>query len=198
MQMNIAKNSIRIVSGLSLIICIVLSVDAFHNHLFTSQEVLQAYIAGFGMMGALVFIAFQAVQVVIPIFPGGISCLGGVLLFGPWAGFFYNYIGICVGSLVAFAIARNCGKPILYAIFNDKTIAKYEAWTGNQSKFVRWFAIAIFLPVAPDDFLCYLAGTTQMGWQKFTVIILLGKPAAIALYSLGLSVIFQHIVPLVH
>jgi uncharacterized membrane protein YdjX (TVP38/TMEM64 family) len=124
--------------------------------------------------------------------------LGGVLLFGPWTGFFYNYIGICAGSIVAFFIARNFGKPVLYSIFNEKTITKYEAWTGNESKFAKWFAIAIFLPVAPDDFLCYLAGTTQMSWKRFTAIILLGKPAAIALYSLGLNMVLQQIVSLVH
>lgn len=197
MPMNLARKTISVCSALSLIACIVFSVYAINRQLFTSQEVLQAYIAGFGAMGVLVFIAFQAVQVVIPILPGGLGCLAGVLLFGPWTGFLYNYIGICAGSLAAFAISRNCGKPILYAIFNEKTIAKYEAWTGSESKFSKWFAIAIFLPVAPDDFLCYLAGTTQMSWRKFTAIILLGKPAAIALYSLGLNLILQQIVSLV-
>lgn len=53
------------------------------------------------------------------------------------------------------------------------------------------FAAAIFFPVAPDDFLCYLAGTTPMRLGRFTSIILLGKPASIALYSLGLNVVFQ-------
>ena len=31
-----------------------------------------------------------------------------------------------------------------------------------------------------------------MRLSRFTAIILLGKPAAIALYSLGLNVVFQH------
>ena len=47
--------------------------------------------------------------------------------------------------------------------------------------------------MAPDDFLCYLAGTTSMTWRRFTTIILLGKPLSIALYSLGLTVLFQQI-----
>ena len=47
--------------------------------------------------------------------------------------------------------------------------------------------------MAPDDFLCYLAGTTSMTWRRFTAIILLGKPLSIALYSLGLTVLFQQI-----
>lgn len=198
MSKSLTRRALGVCSLLSLLVCIVVSVYAYHLHLFTSQQALQAYIAGFGIAGVLIFILFQVVQVVIPILPGGLGCLGGVLLFGPWAGLFYNYIGICVGSVAAFFIARNCGKPILYSLFNEKTIAKYEKWTGSNSKFTKWFAIAIFLPVAPDDFLCYLAGTTQMDWKKFTSVILLGKPFAIALYSLSLNLVLQQIVSLVH
>ena len=40
--------------------------------------------------------------------------------------------------------------------------------------------LAIFFPVAPDDFLCYLAGLTRMSLKKFSAIIFLGKPASIA------------------
>lgn len=198
MSINITKRTIQICSILSLVGCMIFAVYAFHQHLFTSQEALQTYISGFGRMGALVFIVFQVVQVVIPLLPGGLGCLAGVLLFGPWAGFLYNYIGICIGSILAFIISRNFGKSVLYAMFSDKMIAKYEAWTGSESKFARWFAIAIFFPVAPDDFLCYLAGTTGISWRKFTAIILMGKPASIALYSLGLNVVFKQIAALVH
>lgn len=170
--------------------CALLVFYGWRHHLFTSQEALQAYITGFGALGALVFVVFQAVQVIIPILPGGLGCLGGVLLFGPWRGFVYNYAGICVGSIAAFLLAKQYGRPLLAAMFKPGTIAKYEAWTSRR--FDVLFAAAIFFPVAPDDFLCYLAGTTPMRLGRFTAIILLGKPAAIALYSLGLNMVFQH------
>ena len=51
------------------------------------------------------FVAFQVVQVVVPMLPGGLGCLVGVVLFGPVMGFVYNYVGICIGSLLAFAVA---------------------------------------------------------------------------------------------
>ena len=117
----------------------------------------------------------------------------GVVLFGPVMGFVYNYVGICIGSLLAFAVARNCGRPLLSLLFSEKLIAKYSDWTERNDRFARLFALAIFFPVAPDDFLCYLAGTTSMTWRRFTTIILLGKPLSIALYSLGLTVLFQQI-----
>ena len=56
-------------------------------------------------------------------------------------------------------------------------------------------AFAIFFPVAPDDFLCYLTGLTNMSVSKFTAIILLCKPASILAYSmawaLGLNFLFN-------
>lgn len=197
MSRSVEKTALRAASVCGLVICIITAVWAWRMGFLTSQERLQALVAGCGAAGALVFVAFQAVQVVVPILPGGLGCLAGVLLFGAVNGFIFNYIGICVGSLMAFAIARSCGKPLLPLLFSEKTIAKYSAWTEDRGRFSKLFAWAIFLPVAPDDFLCYLAGTTEMSWQRFTTIILLGKPFAIAMYSLGLTVIWQRIVMMV-
>ena len=198
MSRTMTRNYLSAFSVVSFIACIALSVYAYNMHIFTSQAALQTYISGFGPAGTLVFIIFQAVQVVVPILPGGLGCLAGVLLFGAWKGLLYNYVGICIGSIAAFFIAKNCGKPILYSLFKEKTIEKYEKWTGNDSRFATWFALAIFFPVAPDDFLCYLAGTTQICWKKFTAIILLGRPFSISLYSLGLNMILQHALTLLH
>ena len=33
--------------------------------------------------------------------------------------------------------------------------------------------------------------TTEMSWRRYTLIILLGKPFAIALYSLGLTMVWR-------
>ncbi|MEG1988908.1 MAG: VTT domain-containing protein [Oscillibacter sp.] len=194
MPKYINKNAIHFCTLLGCACCVAFVLYGFQHRLFTSEDALRAFVAGFGAFGAAVFILFQAVQVVVPILPGGLGCLGGVLLFGPWLGFAYNYIGICLGSLAAFLLAKSYGRPLLSVLFRQETIAKYEAWTDRH--FSTWFALAIFFPVAPDDFLCWLAGTTTMTLRRFTAIILLGKPAAIALYSVGLHVAFQWIATL--
>lgn len=168
-----------------------ISVYLWKTGVFSSQEKLRDFIADFGVAGGLMFVFIQIVQVVIPIIPGGVSCLAGVILFGAGLGFIYNYVGICIGSVIAFLIARAYGKPLLEKMFEPKLIEKYESWTQTQNRFAKLFALAIFLPVAPDDFLCYLAGTTNMSLKMFTVIILLGKPCSIAAYSLGLTQIFK-------
>lgn len=187
------KTVLRAVSLLGFAVCVTVALWGWRSGVLTSQERLAECVTAWGPAGALLFTVFQAVQVVVPILPGGLGCLAGVLLFGAVEGFLYNYIGICVGSLLAFAVARSCGKPLLPLLFSERTIAKYSHWAEEKGRFAQLFALAIFLPVAPDDFLCYLAGTTEMSWRRFTAIILLGKPFAIALYSLGLTVVWQQL-----
>lgn len=156
--------------------------------IFTSQVKMEAFLKPMGIWAPVVFIAVQAVQVVVPILPGGIGCLGGVLMFGPFWGFVYNYVGICIGSAAAFLLAKRFGQPFVRSITNERLYEKYIGWLERGQKFDRLFALAIFFPVAPDDFLCYLAGLTSMRFKRFSTIILLGKPASIALYSLGLTI----------
>ena len=194
MTRPVEKTVLQAVSLTGFALCLLVALWGWQTGVLTSQERLQTLVASCGMAGALLFTVFQAVQVVVPILPGGLGCLAGVLLFGPVWGFVYNYIGICVGSLLAFAVARNCGKPLLSLLFSEKTIARYSRWTDERDRFARLFALAIFLPVAPDDFLCYLAGTTEISWGRYTAIILLCKPFAIALYSLGLTLVWNALV----
>ena len=194
MTQPMEKTVLRAVSMAGFAVCVLLALWGWQTGVLTSQERLEALVKSCGAAGAVLFTVFQAVQVVVPILPGGLGCLAGVLLFGPVMGFVYNYVGICIGSLMAFAVARSCGRPLLGLLFSQRTIDKYSRWAEEKDRFTRLFALAIFLPVAPDDFLCYLAGTTDMSWRRYTAIILLGKPFAISLYSLGLTALWQMLV----
>ena len=62
--------------------------------IFVSADALETFLGHFGLWAPVCFILIQCIQVVIPILPGAIGCLGGVLIFGPAWGFVYNYVGI--------------------------------------------------------------------------------------------------------
>ncbi|MDY3918933.1 MAG: VTT domain-containing protein [Candidatus Limivivens sp.] len=156
------------------------------NGIFSSREAMEAFLRPYGIWAPVIFTVIQAVQVVVPILPGGVSCLAGVVLFGAGWGFVYNYVGICIGSLLAFLLAKHYGRPLVQSIVSEKFYAKYSRWLDGGAKFDAMFAAAIFFPFAPDDLLCYLAGLTKMSIRRFTAIILLAKPCSIALYSMGL------------
>ena len=193
MESKTIERSVKWLPLAGLTASAVLCAIGWQKGIFASEESLNQFISSCGSAGMLVFIAIQMIQVVIPILPGGISCLVGVVLFGAWRGFLFNYIGICLGSVIAFLVARIYGEPLIKALFGDDKIERYQKWTEKNNRFTKLFALAIFFPVAPDDFLCYLAGTTKMRLSHFTAIILLCKPFAIALYSLGLTAIFNQL-----
>ena len=82
---------------------------------------------------AIIFILLQIAQVVFPVIPGGASCLAGVLAFGPLLGFIYNYIGLVLGSLVAFLLSRIYGIKIVEKLFSEETINKYKTISNRYS-----------------------------------------------------------------
>jgi len=182
------KNIILILCTIALVIG---TVYGYSTGIFTDQNKMDTFLSQSGIMAPLLFILIQAVQVVVPILPGAVGCLFGVIFFGTIKGFVFNYIGICIGSILAFLLARNFGQEFVRKMTSKKFFEKYNKYLMKENQFEKIFALLIFLPVAPDDFLCYLAGISRMSLKKFTTIILLGKPAAIMLYSLGLNQVFQ-------
>ncbi|GFZ29960.1 TVP38/TMEM64 family protein [Clostridium zeae] len=191
-KINIVINSITFL-GMALVGLFI--IYGIQKHLFTSQAALEGFLHKFGVFSPVIFMVFQAVQAILPIAPGGIGCLGGIIAFGPVKGFIYNYIGICIGSIIAFLISRRYGLSFVQSIAKKKTFNKYVKWL-EKPNFEKLFAIAIFMPVAPDDLLCYLAGVSKINLRKFVVIIILGKPFAIAAYSFGLNLVMQYLLPL--
>ncbi|HIR93001.1 MAG TPA: TVP38/TMEM64 family protein [Candidatus Egerieimonas intestinavium] len=185
------RNYIAILSTsltiLTIIACAVFALYGWQQGIFESRETLTAFIGQAGIWGPAFFIFIQALQVVIPVLPGFITCIVGAVVFGPLPGFLYSYAGMCIGSILAFLFARRYGTGLVKKLISEKNYEKYILWLEKGNKFDLFFAAAIFLPAAPDDVLCFIAGLTRMTWQKFTAIILLGKPFVIALYCLAVA-----------
>lgn len=175
----------RIMTIFLIIACIILAIAGYKAGIFESVDTLQAFIASAGLWGPLIFMFIQALQVIIPMLPGFVTCIAGALIFGPIYGFIYSYIGVCAGSIAAFYLARRYGTGLVKKFIKEETYNKYMNWLEKGKKFDIIFLLAIILPTAPDDVLCFVAGLTKIGWKKFVIIILLGKPFVIALYSLG-------------
>ncbi|HGF7553668.1 TVP38/TMEM64 family protein [Enterococcus faecium] len=186
--MNIAasRKLINFISIIGLGLSIALTIYFINLGVFKDLNALRGLVGDSIILGPAIFIFIQILQVVIPIIPGGISTAAGVLIFGPYAGFIYNYVGICIGSIIIFLLGRRYGKPFILSMISDKTYNKYIGWLDNQNRFEKLFALAIFLPVAPDDALCLMAGLTNISVKRYTLIILIAKPLSIFLYSMAL------------
>lgn len=172
-----------------LVVLLAVMVRTFFSENINSVAALQAYIEKFGVWGPLVLTAIQAIQVVLPVLPGFLGCAVGAVLFGPFAGFLCNYIGISAGSIIAFFLAKRFGQPLLRDLFPAGKYDKYSRWASKSRSYSAFLFMATLLPLFPDDYLCYLTGLSKMTARRFIMIIVLGKPWCILAYSWGFSLI---------
>lgn len=145
---------------------------------------LKDLIVAHRFLGPIIFLLIQIIQVVIPIIPGGITLAAGVLIFGPFLGFIYNYVGIVVGSIVLFHIGRTYGQNLAKTLVKEKTYNKYMALAEKHQRKFNWiFFFLILSPVAPDDALVLIASQTKMTWHFLLVTTVICKIPAILAYS---------------
>lgn len=192
------RDPLRIAAQLSPLLGLGISIAlvwwGLQTGVLQSLENLQAFITSLGAWGPVAFLIASTASVVFPIVPGGLLVIAGPVLFGAVEGTVYNYLAVCTGSLLNFLIARHVGLALIERIFPARSVEKFLGWT-RSNHFTRAFALAIALPIAPDDLLCYLAGTTRMRWRTYVAIILLCKPWALIAYGLGVSALVLRFLP---
>lgn len=161
-----------------------LCLKGWRMGLFRSLDTLQTYIEGTGVWAPLAFLLLQVLQIVMAFIPGGMLLAGGVVIFGPWEGLAYNFLGTVLGSCLNFRLARRWGRRIAGHLLSPATQEKYLGWLNEGKRFRRLFALAILLPFFPDDALCLIAGLSDMPWRRFLLILLLKLPT-VAAYSVA-------------
>lgn len=181
---KLLKLTIKMISIIITLFLVTVIVITLKNTIFASDDTLMKYINSFGIYSSIAFIILQILQVIFPVIPGGASCLVGVILFGPLEGFIYNYIGLCIGSVIAFYLSKRYGLNLIRKLFSEKLLNKYLGYL-NHPNYYKIFFMGILLPGAPDDFLCYLSGLTDISYKKFMIAIVVGKPLTLIGYSIG-------------
>ena len=178
-----SKLILNILTIIGIVAVIFFIYFAVKERWFLDNEILLTKIKSFGLLAPLCFILIQIVQVVLPVIPGGASCLVGVMAFGAVGGFIYNYVGLVLGSICSFLLSRKFGMSIINKLFKEKDIKK-ALDKINNSKYDLIFFLIMLLPGLPDDLFCYISGITKMSLKKFTLIILIGKPLTLLVYSI--------------
>lgn len=170
----------------------ILVIYAYRHGIFQSTDSLQVFIQQFGQYAVLIFILLQIIQVIIPILPGGISSVVGMLMFGTGWGLVYSYMGLVIGEALGFLLVRYYGVSFVQLILSPKKYQKFDqlltAHTQNIRRFLIW---TLILPFAPDDLVCLVAGLTKMSFREYMRIILILKPWSVGIYGLIMLYLFR-------
>lgn len=153
----------------------------------TSIEALREYIESSGNWAVWVFILFQFLQVVILPIPSTVTVMAGVALFGPLKCSLFSFIGIFIGSVLAFGIGRWLGYKVVSWIVGKEDLDKWLKKIKGKDYLI--LSIMFLLPLFPDDVLCFIAGLSSMTWGYFLVMIFVTRALSITLSAYSFDTI---------
>ncbi|MDE6442445.1 MAG: VTT domain-containing protein [Clostridia bacterium] len=133
-----------------------------------------------GSWGMLVYVLIQVLQVVILPLPAVVCYVPGSIIWGAPVATLLASVGVLTGSVIAYFIGRLFGKKVVVWIAGSETVEKYTAYIGSKGKVI--FLLMQILPFFPDDILCMVAGLASMNFAYFITVMVVVRPAIIALY----------------
>lgn len=145
---------------------------------FGDEKKLQEYLQQAGIWMPIFYIILQFLQVVLLPIPSLVSTLAGIALFGPFQTTIYSFIGIMIGSLLAFYIGRRWGQKAVAWVIGKEPLQKWKKKLKGKDNIL--LSVMFILPLFPDDILCFLAGLSSMSFAYFVLIISISRMVAIA------------------
>jgi len=124
-------------------------------------------------LAPVIFIALQALQVIIAPIPGDVTGILGGYLFGEWLGFIYSTLGLTVGSVAAFGVGRWLGAHYIRTLVSQETWDKMGFIVEAEGAILCF--IIYLIPGLPKDMVCYLFGISPMPLWVFTLVSTLGR-----------------------
>jgi len=164
------------------------------TRLASKPEDFKSFLLSFGPKSILVFMVIQVMQVVIAAIPGELIQVAGGYIYGSWMGTLYSLLGISVGSIIAFLIARTLGYPILKTFIPKSQIDRFAFFiNGSQGELATF--ILFLIPGIPKDILTYLAGFTPMKPFNFIIITTMARfPGVLISSYIGANIGDRHLI----
>lgn len=134
--------------------------------------------------GAIVYVAVQAMQIVIVLVPGEPLELAAGYAFGAVMGSLLCLLGEGLGSIAVLLLVRRYGHNAALHFFSQERLDRLKFLHYSPKKLLI-FSIIFILPGSPKALLCYFAGLTDIDIHKLMIICTLGRIPAIITSTIG-------------
>lgn len=129
------------------------------------------------ILGVVVFVLLQVLQVIVALIPGAvIQILGGVLFGGFW-GTVLCFLGTLAGEVAVYYLVKWLGTPIIEALSGKDGIRQFAFL--QDSKKCELVTFIVFLLPLPKDALTYFAPLTKMKPTTFFAVSMAARTPAI-------------------
>lgn len=149
-----------------------------------SQEEFRAYIQSFGVMGWLVLLGLQFLQVFIALIPGELLETAAGYAFGPVMGTVVCYVGIAAASSLVFLLTRRFGVRLVEVFISREKINELR-FINTESKRNNLIFLIFFIPGTPKDLLTYFVGLTDIRLHVFLAISLVARIPSVISSTFG-------------
>jgi uncharacterized membrane protein YdjX (TVP38/TMEM64 family) len=143
------------------------------DQLYRDKQLLKKTLREWGVLAPVIFIALQALQVILSPIPGEATGILGGYLFGQWLGLLYSTIGLTLGSVGAFAIGRWLGAHYVKNLVSAETWSRLGFIVEAEGAVLCF--IVYLIPGLPKDIVCYLFGISPMPLWVFALVSGLGR-----------------------
>lgn len=152
----------------------------------SNEEQLQAWLDQLGPVGPLAVIALNALQVVVAFVPGYAMMIAAGYLYGFPLGAVYGALGMALGGIIAMALSRRFGRPLVVRMVGEERMQRWEDVTHLNSLPI-WF----FLMLGPfGDVPYYIAGLTTIAiWKIIAIALLLRTPSVMVAAAIGAGLV---------
>lgn len=192
---DIIKFVIFSVFLVSMIICGIIFYPKIKEYI--SFENVRLFVEKNKFLSFLVFILLQIFQVVIFIIPGDVINATGGFVFNIFIGFLLSFIGVILGSIIAFYISRTLGYNFINKFVKKEKLDKIVSFFESNTGFVSLF-IFCNLPFVPKDVLMYGAGLTPLKARKTLFVYCISRiPGIIIWNSMGANIYSRSILGII-
>lgn len=139
-------------------------------------------IEGLGAVGPLVFVGLYGLGMCLFV-PGSVLTVAGAVIFGPYEGSLWVWLGALLGAAGCFGLGRGLGRDAVAALVGDR-LGRLEALVASRGFAVVALARLAWVPFTP---LSFALGLTPMRFRDYLGGTALGMtPGTVALtWSVG-------------
>ena len=178
----------KLLSGLSVAVVVLLAVCItvfIWNWLNSfSQDEFRDYIQSFGVLGWLVLLGLQFLQVFVALIPGELLETAAGYAFGPLVGTLLCYVGVAAASSLVFLLTRKFGVRLVEVFISREKINELR-FINTESKRNNLIFLIFFIPGTPKDLLTYFVGLTDIKLHVFLAISMAARLPSVISSTFG-------------
>lgn len=149
------------------------------------QQAVTIYLGEHRAAAPLIVIGARFVSNVIAPLPGSPTAFASIAMLPWWQAFLYNFLGVQLGSILSFFIARRFRELAVARFAQLQRVHEWQERVSQRQQFAAFLALR-FLSIFAYDFVSYAAGLSKLPFRTFLAAsVLVDVPVMFLFFYFG-------------